>query len=170
MITNDIVYLSLGSNIGDREANIAGAITVLGEYHENSNLRSASFYNSEPLFNTDQPEFLNTVVELTSSFTPFEFLDELKNVERLLGRVEKREKNSPRTIDIDILTYGDSFLETEELTIPHPGIPFRRFVLVPFCELAPNFNVPGWKKSIKELLDICSDNSIVQKHILRSNA
>jgi len=167
---NDLVYLSLGSNIGGREANLAGAITILGEYPENANLRSASFYNSEPLFNTDQPEFINTVVELESSFTPFEFLDEIGNVERLLGRPVKREKNQPRTIDIDILTYGESVLETAELIIPHPGIPYRRFVLVPFCELAPNFNVPGWKLSVNDLLKNCTDESVVQKHIIKSNA
>jgi len=166
----ELVYLSLGSNIGDREANLAGAITILEEYPENNNLRSASFYSSDPLFNTDQPEFLNTVVEINTTFTPFEFLDEIKNIERLLGRPIDHKKNAPRTIDIDILTFGDSFLETEELTIPHPGIPYRRFVLVPFNELAPNYIVPGWKITIEELLYRCMDKSQVQKHTLESNA
>ena len=170
MIMSEKIYLSLGSNIGDREANLAGAITILGNYHENSDLRSASFYSSKPLFNTDQPEFLNTVVELNTTFTPFEFLDEIKNVERLLGRPSKYEKNAPRTIDIDILTFGDSFLETDELTIPHPGIPYRRFVLVPFNELAPNYIIPGWKISVKKLLNRCTDNSRVLKHTIESNA
>ena len=102
---NELVYLSLGSNIGDREANLAGAITILEEYPENNNLRSASFYSSDPLFDTDQPEFLNTVVEINTTFTPFEFLDEIKNIERLLGRPTNHKKNAPRTIDIDILTW-----------------------------------------------------------------
>jgi len=167
---NDLIYLSLGSNIGDREANLAGAITILGEYVENTNLKSASFYNSEPLFNVDQPEFLNTVVELITTFTPFEFLDEIKNVERLLGRPNNHKKNEPRTIDIDILTFGDSVLETNELTIPHPGIPHRRFVLVPFNELAPNYIVSGWKTTVKELLNHCTDNSKVLKHTIKSRA
>ncbi len=164
------IYLSLGSNIGDREANIAGAITILSNYQENSEFKSASFYSSEPLFNTDQPEFLNTVLELITTFTPFEFLDEIKNIERLLGRPNKHEKNAPRTIDIDILTFGESFLETEELTIPHPDMPFRRFVLVPFNELAPNYIITGWKISIKELLNRCIDKSKVLKHTIESNA
>ena len=167
---NDLVYLSLGSNIGDREANLAGAITIIEEYPENNNLRSASFYSSDPLFNTDQPEFLNTVVEINTTFTPFEFLDEIKNIERLLGRPTEHKKNVPRTIDIDILTFGDAFLETEELTIPHPGIPYRRFVLVPFNELAPNYIVPGWKIAIEELLNRCTDKSKVLKHTIESNA
>jgi len=167
---SEMIYLSLGSNIGDREANLAGAITILEEYHENSNLKSASFYISEPLFNTDQPEFINTVVEINTTFTAFEFLDEIKNIERLLGRSSKHEKNAPRTIDIDILTFGDSFLETEELTIPHPGIPYRRFVLVPFNELAPNFIVPGWKITVTELLNRCIDKSKVLKHTIESIA
>ncbi len=164
------IYLSLGSNIGDREANIAGAITILSNYNENKNLRSASFYNTEPLFNTEQPEFLNTVIELNTTFTAFEFLDETKSVEKLLGRSEKREKNAPRTIDIDILTFGDSFIETEELTIPHPGIPYRKFVLVPFYELAPEYMISGWNVSVDELLQRCVDKSIVSKHIIESNA
>ncbi|NHZ85681.1 MAG: 2-amino-4-hydroxy-6-hydroxymethyldihydropteridine diphosphokinase [Planctomycetia bacterium] len=164
------IYLSLGSNIGDREANLAGAITILGNYQENSELRSASFFSSEPLFNTDQPVFLNTVVELTTTFTPFEFLDEIKNIERLLGRPNKHEKNAPRTIDIDILIFGESFLETAELTIPHPGIPYRRFVLVPLNELVPNYIIPGWNISIKRLLNRCTDQSKVLKHTMESNA
>ncbi|MFC1535993.1 2-amino-4-hydroxy-6-hydroxymethyldihydropteridine diphosphokinase [Candidatus Neomarinimicrobiota bacterium] len=167
---NELVYLSLGSNIGDREANLAGAITIIEEYPENNNLRSASFYSSDPLFNTDQPEFLNTVVEINTTFTPFEFLDEIKNIERLLGRPTEHKKNVPRTIDIDILTFGDAFLETEELTIPHPGIPYRRFVLVPFNELAPNYIVPGWKITVEELLSRCMDKSRVLKHTIESNA
>ena len=167
---NELVYLSLGSNIGDREANLAGAITILEEYPENNNLRSASFYSSDPLFDIDQPEFLNTVVEINTTFTPFEFLDEIKNIERLLGRPTDHKKNAPRTIDIDILTFGDAFLETEELAIPHPGIPLRRFVLVPFNELAPNYIVPGWKITIEELLNRCMDKSKVQKHTIESNA
>lgn len=164
------VYLSLGSNISDREANLAGAITILGEYAENTNLRSASFYSSEPLFNTDQPKFLNTVVELNSAFTAFEFLDEVKNIEKLLGRSHQHKKNTPRTIDIDILTFQDAFLETKELTIPHPGIPFRRFVLVPFYELAPNYHIPGWKITVNALLKNCTDKSEVVKHRIESNA
>ena len=167
---NELVYLSLGSNIGDREANLAGAITIIEEYPENNNLRSASFYSSDPLFNTDQPEFLNTVVEINTTFTPFEFLDEIKNIERLLGRPTEHKKNGPRIIDIDILTFGDAFLETEELTIPHPGIAYRRFVLVPFNELAPNYIVPGWKIAIEELLNRCTDKSKVLKHTIESNA
>ncbi len=167
---NDLVYLSLGSNIGDREANLAGAITILGEYPENTELRSSSFYKSEPLYNLDQPEFLNTIVELESTFTAFEFLDEIVRIETMLGRPEEREKNQPRTIDIDILTYGDAVFETTEMTVPHIGIPFRRFVLVPFCELAPNFVVPGLKKTVKELLDNCTDKSIVQKYVIKSKA
>ena len=120
--------------------------------------------------NTDQPEFLNTVVEINTTFTPFRLLDVIKNIERLLGRPTEHKKNAPRTIDIDIFTFGDAFLETEELTIPHPGIPYRRFVLVPFNELAPNYIVPGWNITINELLSLCTDTSKVLKHTIESNA
>ena len=170
MRMTDKIYLSLGSNIGDREANLAGAITILGNYFENSDLRSASFCVSEPLFNINQPNFLNTVIELYTTFTPFEFLDEIKNIEKMLGRPVVHEKNVPRSIDIDILTFGDSVLETQELTIPHPGIPYRKFVLVPFNELTPNYIVPGWRISVNDLLQQCPDKTNVLKHTIGSNA
>jgi len=167
-VNSTSIFLSLGSNLGDREANLAGAITILGEYNENNKLNRASFYNTEPVFNKGQPDFINTVVNLDTIFDPFEFLDEIKKIEELLGRPRKRKKNTARTIDIDILTFGDSFIETAELTIPHVGIPFRRFVLVPFVELAPNYIIHGWNVSIKELLKNCSDKSTVTKYFTYS--
>jgi 2-amino-4-hydroxy-6-hydroxymethyldihydropteridine diphosphokinase len=85
-------------------------------------------------------------------------------------RPEKREKNSPRTIDIDILTYGNSFLETEQLTIPHSDLANRKFVLVPWAELAPEFNVPVFNMTVTELLNMCPDPSNVIKHVMEKNA
>ena len=99
----EIVYLSLGSNLGDREANLASAITALGTYSEIQDVQSASFYETKPLYNLDQPDFLNTVVKCHTGFTPFKMLDAVMNIEILLGRSKKHEKNQPRIIDIDIL-------------------------------------------------------------------
>lgn len=163
-------FLSLGSNLGDRESNLAGAITALSTYHEINKIESSSFYNSPPLFNLEQPEFLNTVVSFETDFSPFNLFDACRNVETLLGRPEKREKNSPRTIDIDILTYGNSFLETEQLTIPHADLANRKFVLVPWAELAPDFNVPVFNMTVTELLNMCPDQSNVIKHVMEKNA
>jgi 2-amino-4-hydroxy-6-hydroxymethyldihydropteridine diphosphokinase len=163
-------FLSFGSNLGDKEANIASAITALSTFQEIKDLQSASFYNSPPLYNTDQPEFLNTVVKYSTTYSAFELFDTCQNVESLLGRPEKREKNTPRSIDIDILTYGTSFIETEELTIPHPDLANRKFVLVPWAELAPDEIVPVYNITVQNLLDICNDPSIVTKHVMEKNA
>ena len=163
-------FLSFGSNLGDKEANIASAISALSTFHEIKDLQSASFYNSPPLYNTDQPGFLNTVVKYSTTFSAFELFDACQNVEKLLGRPEKRKKNTPRSIDIDILTYGTSFIETEELTIPHPDLANRKFVLVPWAELAPDEIVPVYNITVQNLLDICNDPSRVTKHVMEKNA
>ena len=96
------VYLSIGSNIGDRESNIAQAISALEVSEKNYNLDSASFYLTEPLYNPNQEFFINTVVGLDTYLKPFEFLDHIQDIERMLGRKKSIEKNMPRTIDIDI--------------------------------------------------------------------
>lgn len=163
-------FLSLGSNLGDRESNLAGAITALSTYHEINEIKSASFYNSPPLFNSNQPDFLNTVVSYETDFSAFDLFDACQNVEKLLGRPDTHEKNVPRTIDIDILTYGGSFLETEQLSIPHPDLANRKFVLVPWAELAPDFKIPVINITVTELLNLCPDPSNVNKHVMEKNA
>ena len=111
------VYLSIGSNIGDRESNIAQAISALEVSENNYNLDSASFYLTEPLYNPNQEFFINTVVGLDTYLKPFEFLDHIQNIESMLGRKKSIEKNMPRTIDIDILVHGSAIMQTKELII-----------------------------------------------------
>ena len=130
------VYLSIGSNIGDRESNIASSIAMLGSYIEISKIRSSSFYKTEPLYNENQPSFLNIVLELETTLTAFQLLDKIHEIERMLGREEKRQKNQPRTIDIDIIIFKDSFIDTPDLQVPHQGALLRKFVMVPLSELA----------------------------------
>ena len=166
----ELAVLGLGSNLGDRESNLAAAITSLGIYNDISDINSASFYESEPLYETNQPKFLNTVISCNTEFSAFQLLDAVQHTELLLGRPKKREKNQRRIIDIDILCYGDSYIETEELVIPHPDIIYRKFVLVPFCELMPDFKIEKIGKTISELLNICPDQSQVVKHLLEKNA
>ncbi len=163
-------FLSFGSNLGDRESNLAGAITALSTYHELKSLASSSFYESAPMFNTDQPKFLNTVVSYETEFSAFELFDACRNVETLLGRPMEREKNAPRIIDIDILTYGNVFIETEQLTIPHPDLANRKFVLLPWTELAPDAVIPILNVSVTKLLSRCPDTSNVLKHVMEKNA
>jgi len=164
------VYLSLGSNIGDRESNIAQATMALSINLDIMNIQSSSFYESQPLYNTEQPKFLNSVVSCDTDLQPFEFFDVTERIEKMLGKKINPEKNHPRTIDIDILVYGDSFLETEKLTLPHPMIALRKFVLIPFNEIAPDFKIPNTDMTVKKLLENCPDNSSVTKHFMKTQA
>jgi len=166
----ELAVLGLGSNLGDRESNLAAAITSLGIYNDISDINSASFYESEPLYETNQPKFLNTVISCNTEFSAFQLLDAVQHTELLLGRPKERVKYHRRIIDIDILCYGASYIETEELVIPHPDIINRKFVLVPFCELMPDYKIEKIGKTISELLNICPDKSQVVKHVMEKNA
>ena len=163
-------YLSLGSNLGDRESNIAQATMGLSINFDILDIESSSYYETEPLYNMDQPYFLNSVVKCTTTLKPFELLDVIKRIEKMLGRSKIREKNAPRIIDIDILFHGDSVLETNELMIPHPMLGMRKFVLIPFAELEPDFKIPHSKITINDLLDHCIDTSIVTSHRMETQA
>ena len=166
----ELVILSLGSNLGDREENLAAAITLLGTFNGVKNIKSASFYESEPLYNTNQPNFLNTIISCDSSLNPFDFLDKIKHIEFTLGRPKERDKNQPRTIDIDIIIFKDSFMETSQLQIPHPGALLRKFVMTPLAELVPDDIFPKTNMKIVDLLKKCPDTSVVQKYIIDKKA
>ena len=170
MKTINKAFLSLGSNTGDRESSIAQAITALEISQGVENVTSASFYLAEPLYNKDQEYFINTVVELDTIIKPFEFLDLTKNIEFMLGRKKRKEKNMPRMIEIDILVHGDSVMETEELVIPHPSMIHRKFVLIPFDEIASDYKIPLINLSVHELLVNCQDQSFVGLHDMENKA
>ncbi|HEX4484736.1 MAG TPA: 2-amino-4-hydroxy-6-hydroxymethyldihydropteridine diphosphokinase [Terriglobales bacterium] len=146
------VYLSLGSNVGDREANLRAAIAdlaVLGEV-----AKISSFYETEPVEVTNQPWFLNCAVKLHTEKMPRQLLAALLGIERQHGRNRSKERTKgPRTIDLDILLFGNSVIETKELTIPHPAMHQRRFVLEPMVEIAPEMRHPMLKRTIRELLN-----------------
>ena len=109
-------------------------------------------------------------MELNTLFTPFQFLDKIHDIEKMLGRRIDREKNSPRTIDIDIVLFGDAFIQTAELTIPHSHALLRKFVLVPLAELVPEKIFPGTKHKMIDLLEKCPDTSIVDKYLIDKKA
>ena len=117
MKVSNKVFLSLGSNIGDRESNIAQAISAIEISRGIENIKSASFYHTEPLYNKDQGYFINTVIGLDTFLKPFELLDLVKKIEIMLGRKKRRKKNMPRTIDIDILVHGDYHFEIETIHV-----------------------------------------------------
>lgn len=156
----ETTFLSLGANVGDRERNIACAIKKLPE-HGIRIVRRSSLYETEPVEVLDQKWFLNCVVEAETDLTPLELLDVLLEIERSLGR-QRRVPKGPRAIDIDILFFGSEVIQMPRLKIPHPRMADRRFVLVPFAELAPSAQHPGSKKTVADLLAETPDKSDVK--------
>ena len=126
--------LSLGSNMGDRKKTIEDAIAVLEEHPGILDLKCASFYETEPVGYEDQPWFLNTCVSFDTTLAPMELLDLTQSIEKAFHR-ERTIHWGPRTLDIDIITYGDIEMDTKRLTIPHPRYKERAFVLAPMSEL-----------------------------------
>jgi 2-amino-4-hydroxy-6-hydroxymethyldihydropteridine diphosphokinase len=155
------VYLSLGSNIGDREKNLRTAITALAE----ANVRVAcvsSLYETEPVDLREQPWFLNCVVCGETEISALDLLRELRGIESRMGS-KKLVPKGPRLIDMDILLYGDATINTPELQVPHPRMLLRKFVLVPLAEIAPGLKHPSWSGTIEEMLTTASDSSEVRK-------
>lgn len=143
------VYLSLGSNLGDRSANLQAAIKRLDEA---GTVRAVSdFYETEPVELTSQPWFLNSVVALETGQSPPALLKTLLAIEHEMGRLRLKDKG-PRVIDMDILLFGDLVVDERGLKIPHPAMQQRRFVLEPLVEIAPNALHPGLNKTSRELL------------------
>jgi 2-amino-4-hydroxy-6-hydroxymethyldihydropteridine diphosphokinase len=155
-----IVYLSLGSNLGDRQANLQAAIRALGKLGE---VRAvSSFYETEPVEMARQPWFLNCAVGLETELMPRQLLAALLGIERQMGR-QRRLPKGPRIIDIDILLFGNSLVETRGLTIPHPAMHERRFVLEPLAEIAPEARHPALKKTVSELKNALPPGAAVKK-------
>ena len=145
-----VAYLSLGSNLGDRVAHLRDAIARLQA--AGSVARVSSFYETEPVELKEQPWFVNCAVELHTTLTPVMLLRKLLEVERSMGR-ERTQPKGPRNIDIDLLLYDDETVNTTELTLPHPALHERRFVLAPLAEIAPDAMHPQLRKTAKQLLE-----------------
>jgi 2-amino-4-hydroxy-6-hydroxymethyldihydropteridine diphosphokinase len=153
------IYLSLGSNLGDRAANLRAAITALPS--ANLHVRKvSSFYETEPVDYLDQPWFLNCVVEGATDSQPIDLLHALRSIESQFGS-KKTFAKGPRLLDIDILLFGELSLDTPELQIPHPRMLERKFVLAPLAEIAPQLQHPSWPATASELLERSTDTSIV---------
>jgi 2-amino-4-hydroxy-6-hydroxymethyldihydropteridine diphosphokinase len=144
------VYLSLGSNVGDKQANLEQAISQLGKL--GTVTKRSAFYETEPMEITDQPWFVNCAVELETELMPKQFIAAVLDIEREMGR-KRTKKKGPRTIDIDVLLFGKSIIEMKGLTVPHPAMHLRGFVLEPMVEIAPEVRHPVFKRSMRELRD-----------------
>ena len=154
-------YLLLGSNLGDRQRSLDEAIVQLERAVGAVTARSAR-YETTPWGVTNQPAFLNQVLCLTTGLRPEDLLLATQATERQLGR-ERKEKWGARTIDVDILYYGDRQIRSDRLTIPHPYLPERRFTLVPLAEIAPDFVHPALGLTNRQLLERCADAGEVKR-------
>jgi 2-amino-4-hydroxy-6-hydroxymethyldihydropteridine diphosphokinase len=155
-----VVYLSLGSNLGNREANLRTAIEKLKEI--GNPVAVSAFYETEPVEVQSQPWFLNCAVKLDTEKMPRQLIAAILALEQEMGRQRKQQKG-PRTIDIDILLFGSSVIEIPSLTVPHPRMHERRFVLEPLAEIAPDARHPVFKRTIRELRDALPAGQTVKK-------
>ncbi|MGA8621985.1 MAG: 2-amino-4-hydroxy-6-hydroxymethyldihydropteridine diphosphokinase [Candidatus Sulfotelmatobacter sp.] len=156
----NVVYLSLGSNVGDREAQLRDAQARLGAVGRV--LKQSSFYETEPVEFTAQAWFLNCAVALETSLAPQQLMNAILRIEEKMGRL-RVQKKGPRPIDIDILFFGNEILSSKELTIPHSALHQRRFVLEPMAEIAPDVEHPSFKRTIRELLAALPPGQAVRK-------
>ena len=154
-----LVYVSLGSNLGEREDHLARARLAIEKSFDLP--RFSKIYETEPVDLADQPWFLNQVAEFQTVLAPESLLEWVRALEAQAGR-QRQIPKGPRTLDVDILLYDDWVMEVEELVIPHPRLEYRRHVLVPLAELAPERPLPAGQKTVSEALESVLDKSQVK--------
>jgi 2-amino-4-hydroxy-6-hydroxymethyldihydropteridine diphosphokinase len=157
---SSLAYLSLGSNVGDREARLRDALARLGGLGRV--VAVSSFYETEPVEFARQPWFLNCAVALETSLTPRKLMTAILRIEEEMGR-RRVQKKGPRSVDIDILMFESIVMDSKELTIPHPAMHQRRFVLEPLAEIAPELLHPILKETVRELRDALPSGQAVRK-------
>jgi 2-amino-4-hydroxy-6-hydroxymethyldihydropteridine diphosphokinase len=157
----EIIYLSLGSNVGDRARNLKAAIAALPDAGV-SVRRVSALYETEPVDYLEQAWFLNCAVEGETELPAFELLRRLRRLESRMGS-RKLVAKGPRLIDLDILVYGQETIDTPELQVPHPRITLRRFVLVPLAEIAAGLRHPAWSGTVERILAETPDKSEVRR-------
>lgn len=154
-----IAILSIGSNIGDKLANCQFGIAALTEDGSSSVLAKSAFYKTEPVDFTDQDWFINAAIKIETVLSPQALLETIQQAQRLAGRTHAKIRFGPRILDIDIIFYDDSVIQEPRLSVPHPRMHKRRFVLQPICDIDRAIIHPVYKVSVKTLLDRLEDDS-----------
>lgn len=157
-----LVYIGLGSNVGDRFNHIQSAVKELKQRLNAEILALSSIYETSPVGVKDHPYFLNAVCLIKTNYEPLNILKNLLYIEECHGRTTKN-RDEPRTLDLDLLLYGEDVLNECQLTIPHPRIIKRAFVLVPLVEIDPNLSHPSWNMNVTQLLDSLDTQDTVKK-------
>lgn len=157
-----MAYLSLGSNLGDRLANLESGIIVLREATTIRLMKVSPLYETQSWGDTSQPDFLNCVASLTARGGAMQLLHLCQGIETTAGRMTRGD-GTPRPLDIDILVFGNEQISMSTLTIPHPRLTQRKFVLQPLADIAPNLAIPGLGKSVAALLRECTDKSWIKR-------
>lgn len=154
-------YIGLGSNLDNPAAQLHTALVALDDVADTSLVKQSSFYRSEPLGPGAQPDYLNAAALLDTSLTALALLSQLQSIENRQGRVRDGQKWGPRTLDLDLLLYGNEVIRAPGLIVPHPEIKQRNFVLMPLLELTPELDVPGLGRA-DELLALAGDTGITR--------
>jgi 2-amino-4-hydroxy-6-hydroxymethyldihydropteridine diphosphokinase len=155
-----LVYIGLGANLGNAAAEVVSAFDELDRMPHSRVLRRSSLYRSAPIGHADQPDFINAAAQLETGLPAERLLAELRGIEDQHGRTRSF-ANAPRTLDLDLLLYGRQKIDTAELTLPHPRMHQRAFVLMPLAEIAPDLDVPG-RGLIRQLLQDCRSQDVAR--------
>ena len=158
----NIAFIGVGSNVGNKIKNIKSAIELINKLPEASVEKVSSIYETLPFGDVKQDNFFNTVIKISTTLNPKELFVELKSIEQKLGRI-KREKWGPREIDLDILLFNDLIISDEIITLPHKGIIYRDFVMIPLIEIEPELIHPVFNKKIFEFVTELKTKNIINK-------
>lgn len=159
----NIAYIALGSNIGDRELNLLRAVAELGKLPASKVTALSSFYETSPVGTIQQDSFYNAVLRLSTELDAYSLLDALLKIENNIFKRVRTIHNGPRKMDLDLLLFGEMIINEANLVVPHPRLTERRFVLQPLCEIAPDLLIPSTAKTVRKLLDeLKTDETVVK--------